>query len=122
MNNKQRKVDRQWIEALRSGNYRQGDNSLRRNDAYCCHGVLLDVVDSDGWHPPAREGGRASHVHGRIRNDADNAWADLMPDLAWFERTTGLSEEVAFSLAEMNDRGVPFEDIAGTVESLIEGR
>lgn len=38
-----------WLEALRSGKYAQGTVQLRYHDAYCCLGVLCDVVDPGGW-------------------------------------------------------------------------
>lgn len=41
-------VKAQWLEALRSGNYKQGQGALRRelpdgNKEYCCLGVLCDL-------------------------------------------------------------------------------
>ena len=39
-----------WIEALRSGQYQQGQCELRSaDDSRCCLGVLCDVVDSSKW-------------------------------------------------------------------------
>lgn len=34
-----------WIAALRSGEYKQGRGKLKRNDLYCCLGVLCEVAD-----------------------------------------------------------------------------
>ena len=55
-------IKKKWVEALRSGQYVQGRNKLRSpssNDpdfpapsAFCCLGVLCDVVDSTQWQPP----------------------------------------------------------------------
>ena len=37
-----------WIEALRSGQYKQGTQGLRTTDnRFCCLGVLCDVVKDD---------------------------------------------------------------------------
>ena len=36
-------VQRQWVEALRSGKYQQAKGSLRRGDAMCCLGVACDL-------------------------------------------------------------------------------
>ncbi len=36
-------LKRKWVEALRSGKYKQGEGELRRGDAFCCLGVLADV-------------------------------------------------------------------------------
>jgi len=39
-----------WIEALRSGRYKQGRGFLRNaNDEFCCLGVLCDIVDPSRW-------------------------------------------------------------------------
>ena len=38
-----------WLEALRSGKYEQAKGCLRKDDRYCCLGVLCDVVDPSGW-------------------------------------------------------------------------
>lgn len=34
-----------WIEALESGEYKQGKGQLRDGDQYCCLGVACDVYD-----------------------------------------------------------------------------
>jgi hypothetical protein len=39
-----------WIEALRSGKYKQGREYLyRSNGEFCCLGVLCDVLDPTDW-------------------------------------------------------------------------
>lgn len=38
-----------WVKALRSGDHEQGIGCLRFQDAYCCLGVLCNVMDPDGW-------------------------------------------------------------------------
>jgi hypothetical protein len=41
-------IKERWINALRSGDYKQGVGRLRSiDDRYCCLGVLCDVVKSD---------------------------------------------------------------------------
>lgn len=37
-------IKKQWVEALRSGEYKQGRNALRTGDDYCCLGVLTDLA------------------------------------------------------------------------------
>jgi hypothetical protein len=39
-----------WVEALRSGEYRQTTGHLKTENGYCCLGVLADIVDSSAWH------------------------------------------------------------------------
>jgi hypothetical protein len=45
MNNKMKpEIKQKWLEALRSGEYRQGISALRsHDDRYCCLGVLCDL-------------------------------------------------------------------------------
>lgn len=43
-------LKQKWIDALRSGNYSQGEAFLRdNNDNFCCLGVLCDVADAGEW-------------------------------------------------------------------------
>jgi len=36
-------IKKQWVEALRSGKYKQGRRWLRHTDLFCCLGVLCDL-------------------------------------------------------------------------------
>lgn len=38
-----------WLTALRSGKYKQGQSSLRNGDSFCCLGVACDLFDATGW-------------------------------------------------------------------------
>ena len=45
-----------WLEALRSGKYKQTKNTLRTPEGFCCLGVLCDIHDkhqsrSTAWIP-----------------------------------------------------------------------
>jgi len=43
-------IIKEWIEALRSGEYQQGKYSLKVNEnTYCCLGVLCDKVKPKKW-------------------------------------------------------------------------
>lgn len=46
-------IKAKWVAALRSGEYKQGRDSLRKGDGFCCLGVLCDLYDSehssDSW-------------------------------------------------------------------------
>jgi hypothetical protein len=42
----------QWLEALRSGKYKQGDSNLRGfDDAFCCLGVACDLLHPTSGRP-----------------------------------------------------------------------
>jgi len=43
-----KEIKARWIKALRSGDYKQGRDRLKRNDTYCCLGVLCDLSVKDG--------------------------------------------------------------------------
>lgn len=46
-------VKKAWVDALRSGKYKQGRGALRSGgNEYCCLGVLIDVLGID-WYPPS---------------------------------------------------------------------
>ena len=36
-------IKKKWIEALRSGEYKQAQHQLRDGDCFCCLGVLCDI-------------------------------------------------------------------------------
>lgn len=39
-----------WIDALKSGRYKQGKSALKnKHGGYCCLGVACDIVDPNGW-------------------------------------------------------------------------
>lgn len=41
----------QWLEALRSGNYKQITSKLKTEDGFCCLGVYADAVEHVDWQP-----------------------------------------------------------------------
>lgn len=42
-------VKAKWLEALRSGEYKQTQKTLYSEGAYCCLGVLCDIIEPDAW-------------------------------------------------------------------------
>lgn len=43
-----KKLKKKWVKALRSGRYKQIQNTLVTNGGYCCLGVLARVMDPKG--------------------------------------------------------------------------
>jgi hypothetical protein len=41
-------IKQRWVEALRSGDYKQGRGYLLQSGEYCCLGVLCDLAGKDG--------------------------------------------------------------------------
>jgi hypothetical protein len=98
-------LKRKWVEALRSGKYRQGQRNLKTPDgAYCCMGVCLDAVCTGAW-----DGGMYMEDGGRIHGGY------LNPD---FCGRVGLPRAEVFVLARMNDEeGKTFAQIADHIEA-----
>ena len=40
-------IKEKWLEALRSGKYKQGFTRLKQNNRYCCLGVLCSLLPGD---------------------------------------------------------------------------
>jgi len=87
-----------WIEALRSGKYKQGRWRLRtKSDDFCCLGVLCDVSGVSEWE----ENGLCYSYEG--------ASSHLPPSL----RNQLTREAKEIDLTRMNDNsGMSFPDIA----------
>lgn len=97
-----RKIRDKWVEALRSGEYKQGQNALRTNDnKFCCLGVLCDVVDANCW---TTRGG--VYYYGLQRYTLPR---QLM-------ETLQLSIPQEAMIIELNDTGHTFEEIADYIE------
>ena len=111
-----------WLDALRGGEYEQGEGALRRGFAdidesfYCCLGVLCDLYAKSVENSPAwtsgdgyglRYGGRESYPPYFVLE-----WAGLDDEEGFFVKGYGGMS----SLAEMNDHGRTFEEIANVIE------
>lgn len=107
----------EWVNALTSGQFRQGYRYLNRNGVQCCLGVkcILDV--------------RADR-HGVIKRDGDftaiqyaveyeGVFTESMPTRELLDRW-GLTYEQANFLARMNDSGVTFLKIAEWIQENVQ--
>lgn len=86
-----------WVGALRSGEYTQGRDFLEKDGKFCCLGVLCDVLRPDKcreFRDPFKE-----VIHQNVLE------------------TIGMSSHVQNDLAEMNDEGDSFEQIADWIAS-----
>ncbi len=96
-------IKQQWVEALRSGKFVQGDTFLQRKGKYCCLGVLCVV---QGYEP------EANLPLFKFGTDESPLKTSTLPD----ELSAGLDGEAMSELAGMNDRGWTFEAIATFIE------
>jgi len=132
-----------WLDALRSGNYKQGIGHLCVvNDAeidqdtasvlsmdcsYCCLGVLLDIT-SNGWFDEdssvlyeiePQEDEFDINYRWMFNEMLHNAYDDGQGTLIGYEYADemGLFEIAQTVLSSMNDAGATFEEIASVIEA-----
>ncbi len=99
-----------WIRALLGGKYKQGEHTLRDGDNNtCCLGVLCDLIDPKGWSSPSPTLGSGVHLH---RGEEGIPVNSIMAE-------AGISSFHARHLAEMNDGGKSFRQIADFVEHFL---
>lgn len=84
-----KKLARKWVDALRSGKYKQGRNSLVKDGKYCCLGVLCELLP----------GGISLHGH-----DNSGLREGTVRQLG-LRSPLGLLTESRVSLSELNDTG-----------------
>lgn len=98
-----------WVEALRSGKYEQGRRQLRRDNEFCCLGVLCDLIDPAKW---ISSGGAGF----RYRGIDHNAMSFPPNEVT---RNVGLPRDLENQVAGMNDDGNSFAEIADYIEANI---
>jgi hypothetical protein len=105
----------QWCDALSGSNYEQGEVALcqliAQKKRWCCLGVLIDLVDPDGWehhqdgffdrlaHPMKSRAGEYLHV-------------DALEKV-------GMTMNQQRAFAVLNDNSVPFRVIALSINVLL---
>jgi hypothetical protein len=105
-----------WVQALRSGKYQQGKGALHPEDLFCCLGVACEVFMQNGGkliletHLGDNGGKEISY----------NGHDDSLPRqvMAWLGLTSTIGDIISSSdsLADINDRGTPFSEIADLIE------
>ena len=102
-----KELKKKWIDALRSGKYIQGKNRLHTScpeESFCCLGVLCEIVGV----PKAKTSMFAYAFE-------DVGFATMLPSK--FLAHVGFTEDIAEELAEANDSGKTFLDIADMIET-----
>lgn len=95
---------KRWIEALRSGDYEQGKNSLYKDGKYCCLGVacVLDGISTDVIE-------KRPYITGAMKPSED------LVQLS--KNDISSTKDLDYVLSDMNDeRGISFEGIANWIE------
>ena len=89
-------IKAKWLAALRSGEYKQCQGGLKVDGRYCCLGVLC-VVQGETFVG---------------LNDAVLHTSDIPKKFS-----AGLSTMDQYNLADLNDEGVSFAEIADVIEA-----
>ena len=107
---------KKWVAALRSGEFAQGQHFLRKHDNYCCLGVACELY--------RRETGNGEWwqvTQGKYTFISDSyEFVTVLPSTVayWLGLHTEAGEfGVEDSLADMNDTGKTFDEIADVIES-----
>lgn len=88
-----------WVEALRSGEFKQGRDFLKTNDdKYCCLGVLCKIVAPD------------------FNIEKQKYLNSQVVEIAGLSNRYGERKIEYLSLAMLNDQGREFTEIADIIE------
>lgn len=98
-----KEIKEEWVKALRSGEYSQCKNYLKAGDYYCCLGVLCELQGFNGLVNKVLTGVEADSV-GLAGNSGE------LPRLVKYK------ENYYWTLAQLNDAGMSFEEIADVIE------
>ena len=121
-------VKQKWIAALRSGDYKQTREQLKRQNSYCCLGVLTDLYDKD--ETIESEDHWCEDLYGYTCNGSWYKSESVLPQpvMEWaglkeynptvkYPESKIYSEEKILSLAYLNDHeNLSFEQIADIIE------
>jgi hypothetical protein len=91
-----------WIAELRSGNRKQYKNQLKKDESYCCLGVLCDLYDNSKWNY------NLYSINGK-----DNDLNYPPPEITDF---IGTNKDFIRILGRYNDEGKTFPEIADIIE------
>lgn len=109
-----------WVQALRSGEYKQGNGYLHYGDTYCCLGVACDLAVKDGVEMDVDadddEGAVAYDGAAVIPPSKAQSWLGLSDPYGRYMR-----DDKIHYLTSLNDAGTPFAEIADLIESNPEG-
>ena len=100
-------VKSKWTAALRSGDYKQAKKALRTVDnRFCCLGVLCEILAPGNWR-------RHFDDDGWDHDGCESLPSDDIGKLA------DIDEPQVEALAELNDSGQSFAEIADYIEKTL---
>ena len=110
-------VKKKWVDALRSGKYRQGRMRLRvvdpNGDKFCCLGVRCDMVDPSGWRDEPKE----DFVDGEATLIRFHGMEMAAPSRSLIAKIGGLTRDWLVYASKNDIEDKTFEEIADFVEA-----
>ena len=118
-------VKEKWVNALRSGNYKQTTGNLYESEVgYCCLGVLTDLyLKEKGLEWDTNAGMSGTNMSGWMCFDSEYEFLpESVRDWAGLEDNCGTYEDDVIEggficLSGINDNGASFIELADVIES-----
>ena len=115
-----KEVKDKWVAALRSGDYQQTKEFLQDSDGFCCLGVLCDLYINEHDSPSSERYQRWK----KLCEFQDGTLLDLHDNLLLpraVREWSGVNSSDGnlrngTCLTALNDEGMPFSEIADTIE------
>jgi hypothetical protein len=107
-----KKIMKEWVAALRSGEYKQGVEALRVNDKFCCLGVLCNLHAQT--HPKIAK----KQLDPESYLEEDGILPKSVMDWAGMKSAEGCfySDDGPNTLIELNDDGATFDVLSNVIE------
>jgi hypothetical protein len=106
-------IKQKWVDALRSGEYQQTQRLLHDENGFCCLGVLCDLYLKENqleWEPSRHNG----NVY--MFQDMVASLPLSVVEWAYLDDSNPPVNAGDSSLAELNDNGSAFIEIADLIE------
>jgi hypothetical protein len=114
-------VAERWVQALRSGQYQQGQHELHPDtNSYCCLGVLCDLYRVEQGKGEWRKGPMRGENNIFTVDDEEGYESSVLPesvkDWAGMHSSVGEIVGTVDALAALNDEGMEFPQLADLIE------
>lgn len=112
-----KEIKEKWLKALRSGDYEQGEECLRKEEKYCCLGVLCDIIKKDLSLDWIKKEDQEIFQFGDYENDDE-----VLPFLVFKYCELDGRDPIIYiggrgrNISDLNDNGYTFEVIADLIE------
>lgn len=111
-----KEIKKVWIDALRSGKYKQGPDNMYCEGKHCCLGVLAEIYATTelGMSPKDARANMPALCDGYLAGWNEEGMGEFpaKPISSW----AGIKRNTEEALAGMNDEGITFKQIADYIE------